>query len=59
MFGRPNFSRLFKSFTTESSKEFHVFSTTSPGVNKSIFDATQEVFKETKVKFHHIYEATS
>ena len=59
MFGRPNFPELFRAFIQKDSKEFHVYSTTSPGVNNSIFEATQLVMKETKVKFHHIYEATS
>ncbi|CAI2376895.1 unnamed protein product [Moneuplotes crassus] len=59
MFGRPDFKSLFKSFITPNSKEFHCYSTTSPVVNRAIFDAAYKVTKETKVKFHHIYEATS
>jgi hypothetical protein len=58
LFGRPNFKELFKSFIEEDSNEFHVYSTTSPKVNNSIFDAAKTTTKETGVKFHHIYEAT-
>lgn len=59
LFGRPDFVSLFKSFITPTSKKFHVYSTTSPQVNSCLFDATLTVTKETKVNFHHIYEATS
>ena len=59
MFGRPNFVKLLTSFVEKDSKEFFVYSTTSPSVNEALFDATQEATKRTKVKFHHIYEATS
>jgi len=59
IFGRPNFRELFNSFVEENPKEFHVYSTTSLGVNDAIFDATQKVTKDSNSKFHHIYEATS
>ena len=59
LFGRPNFKDLFKSFIDQDSKEFYVYSTTSPPVNETIFDSAYSVTKETGVKFHHIYEATS
>ena len=58
-FGRPNFTDLFKSFITPNSKEFHIYSTTSPPVNEVLFDTSWILTKETGVKFHHIYEATS
>ena len=59
MFGRPNFKELFRSFINPNSKEFFVYSTTSPPVNEAIFDSAWWVSKETGIKFHHIYEATS
>ena len=33
-FGRPNFKVLFKSFITPNSKEFHIYSTSSPPINE-------------------------
>ena len=35
-FGRPDFVTLFKSFIKPKSKEFHVYSTTSPALNNII-----------------------
>ena len=40
LFGRPNFKDLFKSFITPNSKEFHIYSTTSPPVNEVLFDTS-------------------
>jgi hypothetical protein len=58
-FGRPNFDSLFLASAGEGVQKVHVYSTTSPGLNKVIFDCTKKISKATGVKFEHIYESTS
>jgi hypothetical protein len=59
LFGRPNFEMLFKSMITPGCKKVHVYSTSSVGLNKVLFDTASKLSKETGVKFKHVYESTS
>ena len=61
MFGRPDFYKLFEEFSQkdDAPKDFHVYSTTSGALNNVIFNATYQMSRKSKSKFHHIYEATS
>ena len=58
-FGRPDFQSIFKSRIKPNQKEIYVYSTTSPSLNDLLFETTIKASKETKTKFHHIYESTS
>ncbi|CAI2375561.1 unnamed protein product [Moneuplotes crassus] len=63
LFGRPKFESLFYS-TIEKVKDkpvenVYVYSTSSAELNQVIFNTTCKLTKETGIKFHHVYEATS